>query len=148
MSTSTGETVPIQHNYRRSQGVLARQQRKLAREQKGSKNSLKQKERIARIHQRIQSQSREFHYKVAHTLVKAYDLIAVEDLNIKGLAKTRLAKSILDAAWGAFITILEAVAVKCGVHVVKVETGKQRQKSFPWGKSIVLTYNVLRSTTE
>ena len=54
-------------------------------------------------------------------MVKTYDLIAVEDLNIKGLARnSKLAKSILDAAWGAFIKILEAVAIKRGVHVVKV----------------------------
>jgi len=47
-------------------------------------------------------------------------LIAVEDLNIRGLARTRLAKSIYDVSWGKFITILEAVVVKYGVHLVKV----------------------------
>ncbi len=43
-----------------------------------------------------------------------YDLIAFENLNIKGLARTRLAKSILDAAWGSFLNILQTVAVKRG----------------------------------
>lgn len=47
-------------------------------------------------------------------------MIAVEDLNIKGLARTRLAKSIYDVAWGNFLTILEAVALRSGVHFVKV----------------------------
>lgn len=72
------------------------------------------------MHQRVRRQRQDFHYKTAHKLVKQYDLIAVENLNIKGLARTNLAKSILDVAWGKFITILEAVGVKSGVRVVKV----------------------------
>jgi putative transposase len=47
-------------------------------------------------------------------LCDQYDLIAFENLNIKGLARTRLAKSILDAAWGGFLNILTTVAVKRG----------------------------------
>jgi putative transposase len=52
------------------------------------------------IHQRIGRIRENFHYNTAHKLVKNYNLIAVEDLNIKGLARTRLSKSILNAAWG------------------------------------------------
>lgn len=120
LTTSNGEVVPIQHNYRRTQCKLARHQRQVARMSKQSKNYTKQKGKIARIHQRIQRQRQEFHYLTAHALVKLYDLIAVENLNILGLARTRLAKSILDAAWGRFLTILDAVAAKRGVRVVKV----------------------------
>ncbi len=82
LTTSDGNTEPIQQNFRRSQKRLARQQRRLARMQKGLKNAQKQKNRVARIHQRIQRQRKEFHLHVAHKLVKAYDLIGVEDLNI------------------------------------------------------------------
>ncbi len=121
LTTSDGDAEPIQQNFRRSQKRLARHQRRLARMQKGLKNAQKQKNRVAQIHQRIKRQRKEFHYKVAHKLVKAYDLIGVEDLNIQGLARANLAKSILDAAWGEFITILEAVAVRRGVRVVKVK---------------------------
>lgn len=120
LATSEGKTVPIQQTYRKTQSHLARQQRQLARKKKESKRNEKQKNRIARIHQRIGRIRENFHYNTAHKLVKRYDLIAVEDLNIKGLARTRLSKSILDAAWGRFINILEAVAVKRGVRVVKV----------------------------
>ncbi|MDC0833677.1 transposase [Geitlerinema sp. CS-897] len=120
LTTSTGETVAIQQSYRKTQRHLARQQRKLARKQKGSKNAEKQKNRIARIHQRVGRIRVCFHYNTAHHLVKNHDFIAVEDLNIKGLARTRSSKSVLDAAWGQFITILEAVAVKRGIQVVKV----------------------------
>lgn len=121
LTTSDGEVVPIQQIYRKAQNHLARQQRFLARQEKGSKSYKKQQNKIARIHQRIQRQRKDFHYKVAHKLVRGYDLIGVEDLQVRNLARnSKLAKSILDAAWSAFITILESVAVKRGVHVVKV----------------------------
>lgn len=120
LATSDGKIVPIQQTRRKAQNHLRRQQKKLARQQKGSANYQKQANRIAKIHQRIQRQRKDFHYKTAHFLVRQYDLIAVEDLNIKGLARTHWGKSILDAAWGSFITILEAVAVIRGIHVVKV----------------------------
>lgn len=121
LTTSSGEVESIPQIYRKAQSHLARQQRHLARKEKGSQNTTKQQNRVAKIHQRIKRQRENFHYRIAHWLVKSYDLIAVEDLNIKGLARnSKLAKSILDAAWGAFIKILEAVAVKRGVHVVKV----------------------------
>jgi len=118
--TSEGEAVEVQQHYRKTQKHLARQQKRLARKKPGSVNALKQKEKISSIHQRIGRKREIFHYSVAHQLVKNYDLIAVEDLNILGLAKTRLAKSIYDVAWGKFLTILEAVALRSGVHLVKV----------------------------
>jgi putative transposase len=118
--TSEGEIVEVQQHYRKTQKHLARQQKRLARKEPGSINSLHQKEKISRIHQRIGRKREIFHYTVAHQLVKKYDLIAVEDLNIKGLARTRLAKSIYDVAWGKFLTIMETVALRSGVHFVKV----------------------------
>jgi putative transposase len=118
--TSEGETVDVQQHYRKTQKHLQGQQKRLARKESGSINALHQKEKISRIHQRLGRKREIFHYSVAHQLIKNYDLIAVEDLNIKGLAKTGLAKSIYDVAWGKFLTILEAVAVRCGVHFVKV----------------------------
>jgi putative transposase len=87
---------------------------------KSALNAQKQKKKISRIHQRIGRKREIFHYNVAHQLVKKYDLIVAEDLNIKGLARTGLAKSIYDVAWGKFLTIMEAVALRGGVHFVKV----------------------------
>ncbi|NES69662.1 MAG: IS200/IS605 family element transposase accessory protein TnpB, partial [Okeania sp. SIO2D1] len=88
----------------------------------GSNNWKKAQNKIARLHQHIARQREDFHYKTAHKLVKEYDLIAVEELNIKGLAKnTKLSKSIYDVGWGAFIEKLNAVAAKRGVHVSRGE---------------------------
>jgi putative transposase len=142
LTTSEGETVPIQQTYRKAQNHLARQQRRLKNKQKGSKNYQKQQHKIALIHQRIQRQRKDFQYKIANWLTRCYDLIAVEDLNIKGLAKTRLAKSVLDAAWGQFITILEVVAVKCGVRVVKVNPHGTSQDCSGCGTKVPKTLSV------
>lgn len=142
LTTSEGETVPIQQTYRQGQNHLARQQRRLKNKTKGSKNYQKQQNKIARIHQRIQRQRKDFQYKIAQGLTRCYDLIAVEDLNIKGLARTRLAKSVLDAAWGQFIIILEAVAVKCGVRVVKVNPHGTSQDCSSCGTKVPKTLSV------
>ena len=142
LTTNEGVAVPIPQFYRKAQGKLARQQRKLARKQKGSRHYVKQQNRTARIHQQIGRQRQNFHYKVAHNLVKKYDLIAVEDLNIKGLAKSRLSKSITDAAWGAFISILNAVAVKRGVNVLKVNPHGTSQNCSSCGTKVPKTLSV------
>lgn len=142
LTTSEGKTVPIQQTYRKAQNHLARQQRRLKNQQKGSKNYQKQQNKIARIHQRIQRQRKDFQYKIANGLTRCYGLIAVEDLNIKGLVRTRLAKSIFDAAWGQFITILSAVAVKCGVRVVKVNPHGTSQDCSRCGTKVPKTLSV------
>ena len=92
LATSDGEIVPIQQTYRKAQHHLISQQRKLAHHQKGSANYKKLANRVARINQGILRQRKDFHYKTAHKLVTKYDLIAVEDLNIQGLARTHWGK--------------------------------------------------------
>src|SRR4028118_620898 len=114
LATSDGQAVAIPQFYRKAQRRLARQQRQLARMEKGSKNHQRQANSVACLHLHVARQRKEFHYQVAHWLCSQYDLIAFENLNIKCLARTRLAKSILDAAWGSFLNILQAVAVKRG----------------------------------
>ena len=68
--------------------------------------------------------------------MRKYDLIAVEDLNIQGLARTHWGKSILDAAWGSFMTIVEALAVKRGVHLGKVNPNNTSQDSSGCGVKV------------
>jgi putative transposase len=114
LAASDGQAVEIPQFYRKSQHRLARQQRQLARMEKDSKNYQRQASRVARLHLHVARERKEFHYQVAHWLCDHYDLIAFENLNIKGLARTRLSLSILDAAWGSFLNILQAVAVKRG----------------------------------
>ncbi|WP_204104602.1 MULTISPECIES: RNA-guided endonuclease TnpB family protein [Spirulina sp. CCY15215] len=150
LTTSEGETVPIQQTYRKAQNHLARQQRRLKNKQQGSKNYQKQQNKIALIHQKIQRQRKDFQYKIANWLTRCYDLIAVEDLNIKGLARTipplvpPFQRGVRgdDAAWGQFITIIEAVAVKCGVRVVKVNPHGTSQDCSGCGTKVPKTLSV------
>ncbi|NET81701.1 MAG: transposase [Moorea sp. SIO1F2] len=120
LTTSDGEAVPIPQFYRKAQDKLAQAQKVISRRLKGSKNWEKAKHKVALLHLHLTRCRKEFHYQVAHWLCNKYDLIAHESLNIKGLARTRLAKSINDAAWGAFLEILQAVAVKRGLLVQEV----------------------------
>ncbi|MGK7922643.1 MAG: RNA-guided endonuclease InsQ/TnpB family protein [Trichodesmium sp.] len=137
LTTNTGETVSVPNFYRKAQSNLARKQRKVAKKHIGSNNWKKAQNKIARLHQHIARQREYFHYKTSHKLVRENDLIAVENLNIKGLAKnTKLSKSIYDVAWGAFIEKLNAVAVKRGVHVVKVNPHNTSQNCSNCGHKV------------
>ncbi|MEH1817322.1 MAG: transposase [Nostoc sp.] len=121
LTTADGQSVEVPQYYRKAQSKLARQQRQLARKIKGSKNHSQQSSKVAKTHLHVARQRKEFHYHVAHWLVNSYDLIVFENLNIRGLARTRQALSILDVAWGAFLEIMQAVAVKCGKLTLGVD---------------------------
>jgi putative transposase len=121
LTTADGQSIEVPQYYRKAQSKLACQQRKLARKVNGSKNYQKQSRKVALTHLHVARQRKEFHYQVAHWLVKSYDLIVFENLNIRGLARTRLAKSILDVAWGTFLQIMQAVAVKRGKLTLGVD---------------------------
>jgi putative transposase len=57
-------------------------------------------------HKKVADKRKDFHFKTANYLLSKYDVVAHEDLNVKGLARTRLAKSVLDAGWSSFLSIL------------------------------------------
>jgi putative transposase len=142
LTTSSSEAVAVPQFYRKSQAVLARQQKQLSRKEKGSKNYQKQANKVARLHLHIARQRKDFHYLVAHWLCLNYDLIGFEKLNIKGLARTRLAKSILDVAWGAFLNILQAVAVRRGKHTQACDAKGTSIECFNCGERVVKDLSV------
>lgn len=142
LTTAQGQAIEVPKFYRKAQSRLARAQRKLSRQEKGSKSYDLQKNRIALLHLKVARCRREFHYSVAHWLCQTYDLISFEKLNIKGLARTRLAKSILDCAWGAFLSILQAVAVKCGKRTQEVEARGSSIECSSCGARVEKTLNI------
>lgn len=103
LATSDGEYVAIPQFFRKSEQKLAKLQRQLARQVKGSNRWRKQVNRVAKLHLHITRQRKDFFSKTWDWLFSKYDVVAHEKLNIKGLARTGLAKSILDAAWGQFL---------------------------------------------
>lgn len=99
---------------------LARAQKELARRQKGSSNRNKTRIKVARIHQRVASSRLDHHNKISTRLIRENQAIAVESLNIRGLGRTRLAKSIHDAGWGIFLRLLSEKSNVTGNSLVKI----------------------------
>jgi putative transposase len=107
--------------FRVAERRLKRAQRRVSRRTLGSQRRRKAVRLLARAHQRVRRQRRDFHHKAALTLVRAYDTIYHEDLQTANLLKNpHLAKSIADAGWSAFLNILAFKAVCAGKRAVAV----------------------------
>ena len=142
-TTSDGDHV---HNPRWARSAAARlsaAQQRLARAKRGPNNRRRRRDTVAARHRKIANCRRDFHHKTARTLVQTYDLIAVEDLSIANMvrratpvpdpdnpgqflpngaaAKTGLNRSISDAGWGQFVSILRAKAEDAGRIVIEVD---------------------------
>ncbi len=91
----------------RAEKKLKKAQRDLARKQKGSANRDKARARVARAHGRVADARRDFHHKLSTAIIRDNQAVYVEDLAVAGLARTRLAKSVHDAGWSAFVAMLE-----------------------------------------
>ena len=83
---STGERAGYPMFYRNTEKKLAREQRKLSRCEKGSRNYQKQKKKVALCHEKIRNQRKDFQHKLSYSLAEKYDAVCVENLNLKGIA--------------------------------------------------------------
>jgi len=121
--TSDGTTVDwldLEDEYER----LRREQRKLSRKQKGSNNYENQRRKVAKVKRHIKRKVLDYQHKITTWLVREYDAVFVEDLDVKGmLEQSHNARNKQDAAWRQFITLLEYKADLYGCHVVQVEAG-------------------------
>ncbi len=117
---STGEQINNPRHYKAAQAELHVAQRKVSRRKKGSKRRRKAVQLLQRIHAHIRNQRSDFHHKESRKIVNQFGLIAVEDLNIKGLAAGMLAKSVGDAGWASFISKIAYKAESAGRVLIKV----------------------------
>ena len=141
LTTSNGEEVEIPQHYRLAHASLQKLQQKLQyKKNKSSKRRQKAVKRLGKQHQKIANQRKDFHHKTANWLLEKGEVIAYEDLKVKNMSqrckpkqdedgrylpngqsrKAGLNKSILDAGWSAFITILGSKAERAGLLVVAV----------------------------
>jgi putative transposase len=127
LTTSDNDVVKIPQYYRKSQKRLRVIQKRASRRQKGSNRRKKAVKQVALHHKKVADTRKDFHFKTANNLLKKYDVIAVENLNVKGLARTRLAKSVLDAAWSSFLSILTNKAENAGLLVIPVKASGTSQ---------------------
>lgn len=119
--TSEGETFKNNIYTRKYERKLARAQQCLSRKKKGSKGFESQRLKVAKIHEKISNSRADYLHKCSISLVRRYDTICIEDLNVKGMKRNHhLAKSITDASWGSFVTMLTYKAYWNGKKVVKI----------------------------
>ena len=115
----------LQHKLAREQKILAKRravakadQRKLS----DSRNYQKQKVKVAKVYEKITNTRKDFLHKLSFNLIKNHDVIAIEDLNVKGMVKNRkLSKAISDSSWSTFTTMLNYKAEWYGKALIKVD---------------------------
>lgn len=118
---SDGRTIQNPRHYREAERALRVAQRRVARRKRGSNRRRKAIRVLQRIHAHVRNQRVDFHHKESRKLVNENGLIAVEDLNVKGLASGMLSKSVHDAGWSDFIFKLTYKAESAGRVLVKVD---------------------------
>jgi len=121
---------------RKAERKLKSAQRKVSRRKKGSKRRKKAIKQLGIKHKKVADTRKDFHFKTAKQLLSKYDVIAVEKLNLKGLTRTPLAKSIHDAGWSQFINILSFKAENAGLKVIAVNPNGTSQECSSCGHKV------------
>jgi putative transposase len=112
--TSDGEAIPNPRFLRKAGKRLRRAQRVLSRRQKGSANRAKARHRVAVLHRKVRETRLDYAHKTALRLVRDNQAVYAEDLAVRGLMRTRLARSVADAGWSQLIRCVEEKAVQYG----------------------------------
>lgn len=142
LTDSDGNTVDNPRYYQKVQRTLRIKQRKLCRRKKGSHRRRKAARCTAKTHLKTSRQRRDFHFKVAKKYADNFALIAIENLNIGGMLHNNLAKSISDAGWGQFISILKDKAERAGHSIVEVNPAYTTQECFRCGELVQKSLSV------
>lgn len=108
--------------YRQAEARLKREQRKLSKRKKGGKNREKQRRKVAKLHEKVANQRKDFLHQQSRQIANVYDVVAIEDLNMRGLAQSlNLAKSTNDNGFGMLKTFLAYKLAEQGKLLVIVD---------------------------
>lgn len=120
--SSDAEFANYPRYYRQSLKKLAKEQRKLSKCEKGSKNRNKQRIKVAKYHERVSNQRKDFLHKLSRKIANSYDVVAIEDLSMKGMSQAlNFGKSVSDNGWGMFTTFLNYKLLESGKQLVKID---------------------------
>lgn len=117
---SNGTKIDSPEWLRQSLSELRRLSRNLSLKEEGSRNYEKTKRELTKLHEHIAAQRRDFFFLLANELCRKYDIIGIEDLNLKGM-QALWGRKESDLAYGEFVSILEYVAASAGKRVVKID---------------------------
>lgn len=119
--TSDGKKFKNNRFTKKYQVELRKHQKHLSRKVKGSNRYIKQKIKVAKVHEKITNSRNDHHHKLSTQLVKDYDFIALEDLAVKNMVKNnKLAKHISDCSWSNFVNMLSYKCDWYGKKLVQV----------------------------
>jgi putative transposase len=118
---SSGKKIDNPRFLKQSLKKLASAQRKLSKKQKGSKRRNKQRLVIAKLHEKVTNQRKDFLHKVSTRIIRENQTVALETLNVKGMVQNRkLARSISDVSWSEFVSMLVYKAEWSGKNVLRI----------------------------
>ena len=117
-----GDNADYPRFYRKSEQKLQKEQRKLSHRKKGGKNYRKQKLKVARVHEKIANQRKDFLHKRSRQIANVWDAIVVEDIHLRGLSSSlMLGKSTNDNGFGMFRTFLEYKLIEQGKRLIVID---------------------------
>ena len=119
---SNGNEPKYPRYYRKAEKKLEREQRKLSKMEKGSNNRNKQRIKVAKLHEKVANQRKDFLHKQSRKIANAYDCICVENLDMKAMSQTlNFGKTVADNGWGMFVTFLQYKLEEKGKQLIKVD---------------------------
>ncbi|MDE5754265.1 MAG: transposase, partial [Oscillospiraceae bacterium] len=119
---SNGNEPAYPRYYRRAEQKLKRKQRRLSLMKKGSNNRNKQRIKVAKLHEKVANQRKDFLHKLSRKLADTYDCICVENLNMQAMSRSlHFGKSVADNGWGMFTTFLQYKLEEQGKKLVKAD---------------------------